>query len=299
MNGLILIDKPGGCTSHDVVLRVRRLLGEPRVGHFGTLDPMATGLLVTALGKAPRFFPFYAPGLKSYHARIRLGIATDTYDAEGTPVGPEARDLPDEAALREAMARFEGEISQVPPPFSAKKFRGTPYYRLARAGAETPRPQVLVRVERFALVRYASPEAEVEAVCSSGTYVRSLAHDLGRLLGCGAHLSGLRRTASGEFSIDKAVTLEELAELQAEGRVDSVLIPLEALLPDWPAVVLDESESRRVRTGQALPAERAGAPWTAADGPLSVRLFGPDGSLLGLARLDKESDLVRPFLIIP
>ncbi len=299
MNGLLLIDKPSGCTSHDVVLRLRRLLGEPRVGHFGTLDPLATGLLVMALGKAPRFFAFYSAESKTYVARIRLGIATDTYDAEGTPRGEEVRELPGEPALRAAMAQFEGEIRQVPPPFSAKKFQGKPYYKLARAGAETPRTPVTVRVERFALLRYQGAEAEVETTCSSGTYVRSLAHDLGRLLGCGAHLAGLRRTACGEFTIDKAVTLDKLAVLQAEGRLSEILIPLESLLPGWPAIVLTDPESRCVRNGQPVPSRQAAKPpESPSPGPLSVRLFSPDGRLQALARKNEDGSLFRPFLVL-
>ena len=299
MNGLLLIDKPSGCTSHDVVLRLRRLLGEPRVGHFGTLDPLATGLLVAALGKAPRFFPFYSAESKTYLARIRLGIATDTYDADGTPTGGEARELPDEPALREAMTRFLGEIRQVPPPFSAKKFQGRPFYKLARAGAQTPQTPVTVRVERFSLLRLSGAEAEVETTCSSGTYVRSLAHDLGRLLGCGAHLSALRRTACGEFTIERSVGLEKLAELHSEDRVGEVLIPLEALLPGWPAFVLTGGESHRVRNGQAVPSRPAAS--TSGEpipGPLSVRLFTPDGRLQALARENGDGTLFLPFLVI-
>ncbi len=299
MNGLLLIDKPSGCTSHDVVLRLRRILGEPRVGHFGTLDPLATGLLVMALGKAPRFFAFYSAESKTYLARIRLGIATDTYDADGTPMGVEDRELPNESALREAMARFVGEILQVPPPFSAKKFQGKPFYKLARAGAETPQTPVTVRVERFSLLRLNGAEAEVETTCSSGTYVRSLAHDLGRVLGCGAHLSALRRTACGEFTVEKAVTLDDLAGLQSEGRVGEILIPLEALLPGWPAVALSDVESGRIRNGQAVPARpTAPASGVPLPGPLSVRLFAPDGRLQALARENEDRTLLLPFLVI-
>lgn len=305
MNGLILIDKPQGITSHDVVLRVRRDLAEPRAGHFGTLDPMATGLLVVALGKASRFFPYYSKQTKSYTGRIRLGVATDTYDAEGRPLGAEVvTGLPDEAALRGAMAAFEGDIRQVPPPYSAKKVGGQPYYKLARAGGQTPRPEVAVRVERFALVAYDGTQAEVEVTCSSGTYVRALAHDLGRALGCGAHLSGLRRTRAGEFRVEEALTLERLSGLAASGEAGRVIIPLESLLPEWPKVPLEESEVPLVRTGRPVGAGGgrlsllASAGHTGSEATVSVRLFTPSGAFLALATLDPSANVLKPFLVI-
>ncbi len=304
MNGLILVDKPPDCTSHDVVLRLRRILPEPRIGHFGTLDPMATGLLVLAVGKAARFFPFYSREIKAYRGCIHLGITTDTYDAQGRPIGQEIFDLPDESALRRAMAKFVGDIRQVPPPFSAKKIKGKPYYKLARAGSETPKPEVKVHLDRFALLGYAPPEAEVEVTCSSGTYVRSLAHDLGQELGCGAHLSRLRRLSSGDLRVEQAVTLEHIAELASDNRIEEVLVPLESLLPGWPRVALSDSECRLVRTGQAVTAGDAlhGIPSPPQPQELcearSVRLFDSQDRLVALAKVDEGRTLLRPFLVI-
>lgn len=304
MNGLILVDKPPDCTSHDVVLRLRRILSEPRIGHFGTLDPMATGLLILALGKASRFFPFYSKEVKVYRGAIRLGIAMDTYDAQGKPLAEEVFDLPGEPALRQAMSRFVGDIRQVPPPFSAKKIRGKPYYKLARAGRETPKPEIKVHLERFLLLSYAPPDAEVEVACSSGTYVRSLAHDLGRDLGCGAHLSRLRRLSSGDFRVEQAFSLERIADLATRGRIDRALIPLEVLLPDCPRLVLSDSDCHLARTGQAVAPQDAlqagpSPSGSGKPGPAqTVRLFDSRERLVALARADEGGTLLRPFLVI-
>ncbi|MGZ4887344.1 MAG: tRNA pseudouridine(55) synthase TruB, partial [Candidatus Aminicenantales bacterium] len=196
MDGLLIIDKPPGCTSHDVVLRVRSLLGTKRVGHGGTLDPDATGVLLVALGQATRFFPFLSGHDKTYQGRIRLGHATDTYDAAGRPTTEEWTDaFPGDAAVAAAMKSFEGEILQVPPPYSAKKLGGRPAYKLARAGRDFVLEPVRVTVRLFRLENYAPPFLDFEAACSAGTYIRSLAHELGLKLGCGGHLHSLRRTS--------------------------------------------------------------------------------------------------------
>jgi len=306
MNGLILVDKPSGLTSHDVVLVLRRFLAEPRVGHFGTLDPLATGLLVTALGKATRLFPFFAGEDKVYQGRIRFGWATDTYDAQGEPMAGDYAGLPDEAVLRRAMAKFEGPLRQLPPPFSAKKFKGQPLYKRARAGKDTPLTACPVVIHRFALLDYRPPEAEVEVVCSSGTYIRSLAHDLGRDLGCGAHLSGLRRLSSGAFRLENAFTLDRIREMAEAGQAGNFFIPVENLLPASPRIVLDASQERMVRNGQAVPLD--GTEGTSS-GDLSgrkpeyppgapvLRLFDRDGHLIALARLDASNRAGRPFLL--
>lgn len=306
MNGLILVDKPPGCTSHDVVIQLRKSLAERHVGHFGTLDPMATGLLVAAAGKAARFCRFFSHETKTYLGRIRLGLATDTYDAEGDPLSAESAELPGEQALRRAMAAYLGEIRQVPPAYSAKKFRGQPFYKLARAGRETPQTPSAVVIQRFDLIRYDPPEAEVEVVCSSGTYVRSLAHDLGRDLGCGAHLAQLRRTASGRYTIDQALSLDEISELAAAGKTDRFLIPLESLLPDHPRVELEDSESMSIMHGQALPLDRfrAGSDISpvlsslAGPEPTLVRLFNSQGRLIALAHRDEDKGALLPFLVL-
>jgi len=305
MNGIILVDKPRDCTSHDVVLELRRILAEPRVGHCGTLDPMATGLLVAALGKATRLFPFLSGEDKTYRGRIRLGLATDTYDAQGNPLGEEHTDIPPEEDIRLAMARYRGTIPQLPPAFSAKKYKGQPLYKRARAGNETVRTARPVTIHRFVLLGYDPPEAEIEVVCSSGTYIRSLAHDLGRDLGCGGHLSELRRTASGGFKVEDALTLDRIRDLAGAGRADAFLIPVEKVLTSYPQAVLDDAQVRMARFGQAVPLERTEA--QAADmacppalEPKSfpvVRLFDRQGRLIALARQDPSKNVWRPFLL--
>ncbi|MBN2265997.1 MAG: tRNA pseudouridine(55) synthase TruB, partial [Candidatus Aminicenantes bacterium] len=206
-DGLIVIDKPAGPTSHDVVRRVRRALGANRVGHGGTLDPDATGVLLVAVGQATRFFPFLAGEDKVYDGRIRLGFATDTYDASGRRVTDESAEFPDRGELLAAMKAFEGRLLQTPPRFSAKKVAGTPSYKLARAAREFSLAPVTVTVARFDLIGYRPPDVVFEVECSAGTYVRSIAHDLGLRLGCGAHLASLRRTSSGSFGLAEAVPL--------------------------------------------------------------------------------------------
>jgi tRNA pseudouridine55 synthase len=306
MNGLILVDKPAGCTSHDVVLSLRKALSERHIGHFGTLDPMATGLLVAAAGKAPRFFRFFSNDTKTYAGRIRLGLATDTYDAQGEPLSAECTEMPGEPALRAAMSAYRGEIRQVPPPYSAKKFKGQPFYKLARAGRETPQTPCNVVIHRFELLRYEPPEADVEVTCSAGTYIRSLAHDLGRDLGCGAHLTQLRRTASGPYTIDRALSLDQIGDLAAAGETDRFLIPLEALLPDRPRIVLEEADTRLVRNGQSRPIDRLQATpdispvLSSLTGPepTVVKLFNSQGKLIALARRDEEKQMLHPFLVL-
>jgi tRNA pseudouridine55 synthase len=305
-DGLLVIDKPAGPTSHDVVQRVRRLLDTPRVGHGGTLDPDATGVLLVAAGQATRFFPFLAGGRKTYEGLIRFGFATDTYDASGQPQAAECPDLPDRGALVEAMGAFVGDILQTPPRFSAKKLAGRPVHRLARAGEAFDLAPSPVTVHRFDLREYRPPLAAFEAECSSGTYIRSLAHDLGARLGCGAHLASLRRTASGPYDLPQAVTLAALEDAAGRGEAGRFLIPLERLLPELPALpVLPEAEGR-VRNGSPLEAAHLGAPLPApgpspAKGPAAgvVRLVSASGRLLALARPGPEGASLHPFLVLP
>ena len=214
-DGLLVIDKPGGLTSHDVVQRVRRLLGTRRVGHGGTLDPDATGVLLVAVGQATRFFPFLSKENKVYEGLIRLGYATDTYDASGRPAAAPCPVLPGRDAIEAAMKTFEGDILQTPPRFSAKKLAGKPVYKRARADEEFTLAPVAISVTKFSPGEYRPPVLAFTAACSAGTYIRSLAHDLGQILGCGAHLAALRRTSVGPYALDEAVPLaclEEAAE---------------------------------------------------------------------------------------
>lgn len=301
-DGLLVIDKPAGPTSHDVVQRVRRLLGTRRVGHGGTLDPDATGVLLVAAGQATRFFPYLAAERKVYEGRIRLGFSTDTYDASGSPTSPERSDGPSREALAGAMSAFVGDILQTPPRFSAKKLAGRPVYKMARAGEEFSLAPSPVTVFRFDLRDFRPPFVDFEAACSSGTYVRSLAHDLGAKLGCGAHLASLRRIAVGPYGLADAVALADLEAAADRGEAGRHIVPLEQLLPEVPAVtVLPEAENR-VRNGSPLEAAHLAAPppqFLPAPGTAGlVRLFSGSGRLLALARPTADGAGLHPFLVI-
>ncbi len=257
ISGVLIVDKPAGLTSHDVVACVRRLLNIRRIGHFGTLDPFATGVLPLSIGKATRFAQFYLKSRKAYEGTIRFGFATDTYDATGRPAAEPVAARPAREQLETAFQEFTGRIEQTPPPFSAKRVHGVRAYELARKRQEVELAPVEVEVYAFELLVYETggDEARFAVECSGGTYVRSLAHDTGRRLGCPAHLANLRRTAVAEFRESAAVTLDKLAELAAGGQALTAVIPLEALLPDCPALVLKGREERNVCHG--LPFELA------------------------------------------
>jgi tRNA pseudouridine55 synthase len=291
MNGGLIVDKPEGWTSHDVVGRLRRLAGTRRVGHTGTLDPFATGVLVVCVGSATRLSQFIVGCEKEYLATVRLGWATDTQDRTGERLGPTAAsdEIPDDPdLLRRELAASSGEQDQLPPMYSAKKVGGKALYKMARAGQEVERKAVRVRAELSLAGRVArnddgSVDVEVRVVCSAGTYVRTLAHDLGARLGCGAHLDALRRVRVGRFGIDDASTLEAL-----EGRVAERLVPPERLVADLATVVVDEAEAKRVANGNAIARDL-----DAPDGA-DCRVIGPDGSLLAIAAYDASSRAVRP-----
>jgi len=301
-DGLLIVDKPAGPTSHDIVQKVRQLLGTRRVGHGGTLDPAATGVLLVAAGQATRFFPYLSKENKVYEGRIRLGFATDTYDASGRPDAEECRDLPSIYKLIPAMKAFEGGILQTPPRYSAKKLGGRPVHRLARAHKEFALEPSAVTVVRFTLRAYRPPFVDFEAECSAGTYIRSLAHDLGRRLGCGAHLDALRRTAVGPYTLSDAVPLAELEEAAARGEAARHILPLERLLPWIPAVTVLAEAEVRVRNGSPLEPTDLAAPQSgmalSSAGTSLVRLFSGSGKLLALARPSPDGVRLRPFLVI-
>jgi tRNA pseudouridine55 synthase len=287
MDGVLVVDKPQGPTSHDVVAVARRVLRERRVGHTGTLDPMATGVLPLVVGRATRLARFLAGARKRYEAVIVLGIATDTYDAMGQPIGGvrlESADasLPSPQAIREALNTFRGTIEQVPPAFSAKKVGGVAVHRMARGGGDVPQLSAAdVVVHELGVTAFEGDRLSVEVEVSSGFYVRSLAHDLGEMLGCGAHLASLRRTASGEFTLDGAVTLDRLADAApARG-----LVPFDELLGWAPAVRLTEEGTRRAGHGLHIAAVDVTADERSADdtSPVAIRLLTFDGHLLGVA----------------
>ena len=230
MDGILLVDKPTGFTSHDVVALVRRRLRIEKVGHGGTLDPAATGLLVLLLGKGTKLSDRVMGGDKTYHGTLRLGVETSTQDAEGEPLSTGDISAVTEEQLRTAMATFEGDIYQTPPMVSAIKKDGVALYKLARKGQEIEREARLVHVFRFSLIQFGLPDSTIEVHCSKGTYVRTLCHDIGRKLGCYGHLAGLRRTRSGTFSIDNAITVSQIKAMQTSADLRPFVLPLAAAL---------------------------------------------------------------------
>lgn len=303
MNGLIVIDKPSGLTSHDVVLGVRRLINGEKTGHCGTLDPDATGVLLVTVGKATHLFPFLSGQDKTYQGTIRFGFSTDTYDASGRTTSPQSPDCPDENGIRGAMRKFEGRISQIPPLFSAKKQGGQPSYKLARADKGMILKAKEVTVRRFKLEAFRPPLADFTAECSSGTYIRALAHDLGRLLGCGAHLAGLRRTVCGNFGLADAHTIDEVRSRARTGDWQGLLIPIEELLPHLQEIQLDLEGEERARHGnRILPchvlAFQDARPEQSPKQDPVFRLVALDGRLLALARTSHDGEGFSPFLVL-
>jgi len=252
VNGLLILDKPGGMTSHDVVARVRRATGEQSVGHLGTLDPMATGVLPLLIGKYTRLAQFFGTSEKAYAGTIRFGFATDTYDAEGQTVGEVRSVSLNLESVRAEGAKFRGELSQMPPPYSAKKIEGKPAYKLARAGKTPDLKPVKITVEAFAIESVEGDTARFTMRISAGGYVRAVAHAMGQAMGCGAHLASLRRTAAGGFTLDQALTVEQMEMLAAEGKLEERMPHPRTLLPEMPAVTADEGTVGRIRNGMQV-----------------------------------------------
>jgi tRNA pseudouridine55 synthase len=254
MDGVIVVDKPEGWTSHDVVGKARHIVGTRRVGHLGTLDPIATGVLPLVIGRATRLSQFYTRSDKIYEGTIRFGWSTDTYDREGVPDGPKIEVAVDPAELERHLEAFRGEFLQTPPLVSAKKVDGRRAYELARKAVAVELEPVRVEIYELLLLEVNGPDARIRAHCSGGTYLRSLAHDLGVSLGCGAHLTELRRLASGEFELEHARTIPQLESLAAEERLVDALVPLSRMIPGFPSVYVDEVVAAQIRHGRDFPA---------------------------------------------
>lgn len=282
MLGILLVDKPIGLTSHDVVSRARRVFSTKRVGHAGTLDPQATGLLVLAVGPATRFLQYLPLEPKEYLGTITFGVTTNSFDAEGeiTDTQPVPANL--EELIQEHLPKFRGGISQLPPMFSAVKKAGKPLYTYARKGEEVERAERRVVIDTYDIVKIDGPHVDVRIICSGGTYVRSLAHDLGQAVGCGAHLSALRRTRIGKFSVEEARVIDDF------GPED--LWSLDQALPPTPVVKLNEGQLRHIQHGQ--PARLRETP-----SYTHVALADPDGMVVGVGRVHGE--LVHPEIVIP
>jgi tRNA pseudouridine55 synthase len=279
LHGVLVVDKPAGPTSHDVVDRARRIVRTRRVGHTGTLDPFASGILPLCIGKATRLARFFSGHDKSYTATVRFGFATTTDDVEGEPLGPAAPFSLDAVALEDALGAFRGEIDQLPPAFSAKRTDGRRHHELARAGLPVERRPCRVTIRSLALQAVAEDRAEIEVTCSPGTYIRALARDLGERIGSGGHLVSLRRTRSGPFTLADAVPLGDLSEAAALER----LVPLAELLPDFPAVCVDERGLAALRHGRDLTRPLVVSGFPDAPPPARLRILDAAGSLVALA----------------
>lgn len=286
-HGILNLNKPSGMTSHDVVLRVRRCTGERKVGHAGTLDPLATGVLLVCLGQATRLAEYLVPGRKLYRATICLGITTDSYDAMGAvteqrPVGDLSLDQ-----IRAVLARFEGTIQQIPPPYSALHQAGRRLYQLARQGLAVQATPRAVHIEAIRLIAWESPRLTIDVSCSAGTYIRSLAHDIGQQLGVGGHVAELSRLASGDWRIEEAVTLDQLEAAAAAGNWHELVQPMDRALQHFGPVHLAPEIARRVASGQTVSLDSAPAT------PL-LRAYAPGGRLLALLQPANGAGMWRP-----
>jgi tRNA pseudouridine55 synthase len=286
ISGVIVVDKPVGLTSHDVVQIIRKGTNIRRAGHTGTLDPRASGVLVILIGPAVRLSEYVSASDKRYQAIIKLGSSTDTYDSEGIPMNEtDLKDITEDLFVN-ALKQFVGEIQQVPPPFSAVKIKGKHAYEMARNGEEVDLEPRTIVVHSLELLEWAPPEAVIDVYCSSGTYVRSLANDLGKILGCGAHLVGLRRTKSGRFTLRDAVPLRKLKEAFDNGQWYQYLIPAAEALSDWPALELSNDQIDAIRHGNRIPAT--------SDKDIFVRGISDQGDLVALLEILPETHEWQP-----
>ncbi|WP_263384415.1 tRNA pseudouridine(55) synthase TruB [Granulicella arctica] len=291
MNGLIVLDKPSGITSHDCVSLVRRITGESSIGHLGTLDPMATGVLPLLLGKYTRLAQFFGQAEKQYTGTIRFGYATDSFDADGKPAAEPQPLTLSLAELQELATKFHGPMDQMPPIFSAKKINGVPAHKLARAGVDVPVKPARIVIHNFELLSLTGDTAEFAMTVSAGGYVRSVAHELGALAGCGAHLSSLRRTRAGVFSLDQAITTEALKALAGDpAAIERSLPHPRTLLPEMPSVTVDEQTAGRIRNGMQINLAEF------SDVPL-VKVFTSPTEMMAIAKR-VAGTLMQPIVVM-
>lgn len=306
MNGALVINKAGGLTSHDVVLRVRKLLRIRAVGHLGTLDPIATGVLPLLVGSATRLQQFYAARRKRYEGRIRFGFATDTYDADGHALGEDTRPTLTLEQLTPHLAALTGKLEQTPPPYSAKKVGGVAAHERARRREKFTLKPVPVEVYRFELTHVEGALADFIIECAAGTYIRSLVHELGQRAGAGAHLAEICRTASGEFRLEKSLTLEELESVVREEQLPQVLLPLEELLPELPQAVVNAAQEQRLRHGGKVELSESHIQPGAADleldsdawKPFRLRVFNQERRLVAIAQAVLPR-VFQPVVVLP
>jgi tRNA pseudouridine55 synthase len=278
VDGAIVIDKPEGWTSHDVVAKARGILRTKRVGHLGTLDPIATGVLPLVIERATRLAQFYTRSDKVYEGVVRFGWSTDSYDRSGEPTSEKTDAAPDAAEVERLLEGFRGEIRQMPPPVSAKKVGGQRAYDLARKHLPVELEPVTVQIFSLTLIDVNGPDARVRVHCSGGTYVRSIAHELGQAMGCGAHLAELRRTVSGEFEIAQAITIPGIQALAAEDRLAEAFVPAAQMLPEFPCVLVDDATVAGIRNGRNFPA----SPFRTQPGSRYVKAVTRDGALVAV-----------------
>jgi tRNA pseudouridine55 synthase len=293
VDGVIIVDKAREWTSHDVVNKMRRLAGTRKVGHLGTLDPGATGVLPLVIGRATRLAQFFTRNDKTYEGVIHFGYSTDSYDMDGEATSQETPVTLEREALEALLDRFRGALLQTPPPVSAKKIAGRPAYELARKGQPVELKPVAVEVYDLQIVAIEGCEATIRMHCSAGTYVRSIAHDAGQALGCGAFLKALRRTASGDFKIEQARTLEELAVLVQEERLGEALIPAAQLLPGFPAELVDTITVGQIRNGRDFRV----SPFQAREGTRYVKAITPHGELIAIGEM-RLPHVYHPVLVL-
>jgi tRNA pseudouridine55 synthase len=293
MDGVIVVDKPENWTSHDVVSKMRGIAGTRRVGHLGTLDPIATGVLPLMIGQATRLARFWDGSEKEYEAVVRFGFATSTYDRAGEPCGANTEPNVTEQQIEACLAPMRGEIEQTPPPVSAKKINGVPAYKLARKNIAVDLAPVRVSIYELSLLGVEGTRARLRVRCSAGTYVRSIAHQVGLSLGCGAHIESLVRTRSGPFRIAQASSLERLQELKNEGRLEEALVPTQDLLPEFPAVFVDEAAVTHIRQGRDFNA----SPFRVNTGAPHVKAIGPDGRLVAVGRIAMPN-VYHPMVVL-
>lgn len=293
LDGVILVDKPDGWTSHDVVNKMRRLARTKKIGHLGTLDPIATGVLPLVIGRATRLAQFFTRNDKVYEAVVQFGFATDTYDRAGELTSEELAGEVDLSELERHLNRFRGRFLQTPPPVSAKKVGGVPAYRLARKKVEVKLEPVEVEVYDLTLLGVEATRIRLRTHCSAGTYLRSIAHELGESLGCGAHLAELRRTESGDFEIRDARTIEDLQRLSEEERLEEALIPAASLIPQFPAQVVDEITEARIRQGRDFPV----SPFRVDRSAKFVKAVSREGELIAVGEM-KLPNVCHPVVVL-
>jgi len=292
VSGILNINKPPGMTSHDVIQRVRHILDTKKVGHTGTLDPMATGVLVVCVGQATRLIEYLLPGKKIYRAEIMLGQSTDTYDAEGEVIATHNPSQVTRANFVQAFQPFIGKIKQIPPAFSAIKQNGVPLYKLARQGKIVSPPPRTVNIHSIELLAFENPTANLCVTCGSGTYIRALAHDIGAVLGVGAHLSALTRIQNGEWHIDNAILLDDLARAQQSGQLTELIVPKEKAMAHLPKIILSAENEKRALQGQRIPLD------TVPNAETDIAAFNEAGQLIAML-CPREPGLFKPRKVFP